>query len=93
MKIKAFYESHGLSTQGVEIRESSRKYEKSDDLILYIQLPLEVDGQDFLVCSHTLATKLRDKSLTLRDAEVTSSEFGWGLICPQTTKVIETIDL
>lgn len=93
MNIKAFYTAHNLSTKGVELRESEKTYEGSQEKILYIQLPMEVEGQDFLVCSHTLATKLRDKSLTLRDADVTETDFGYGLICPQTTKVIETIDL
>ena len=93
MNIKAFYTAHNLSTKGVELRESEKTYEGSQDKILYIQLPMEVEGQDFLVCSHTRATKLRDKSLTLRDADVTSTDFGYGLICPQTTKVIDTIDL
>ena len=93
MKIKDFYTAHSLSTKGVELRESEKTYEGSQEKILYIQLPQEVEGQDFLVCSRTLAAKLRDKSLTLREADVTSTDFGYGLICPQTTKVIETIDL
>ena len=94
MKIKDFYTAHSLRTEGVELRESEKKtYEGTSEKILYIQLPMEVEGQDFLVCSRTLAAKLRDKSLSLRDAHVTSTEFGYGLICPQTTKVIETIDL
>lgn len=93
MKIKTFFEQHSLSTKGIELRESSKTYEDSTDKILYIQLPMEVEEQDFLVCSHTLAQKLRDKSLTLREAEVVHSDVGFGLICPQTTTVIETIDL
>lgn len=93
MKIKDFYTAHSLRTEGVELRESSKTYEGSQEKILYIQLPMEVEGQDFLVCSRTLAAKLRDKSLTLRNADVTLTDVGYGLICPQTTKVIETIDL
>ena len=93
MKIKTFFEQHSLPTKGIELRESNKTYEDSNDKILYIQLPIEIDEQDFLVCSHTLAQKLRDKSLSLRDAEVTRSDVGYGLICPQTTVVIETIDL
>ena len=93
MKIKTFFEQHNLPTKGVELRESSKTYENSNDKILYIQLPAEVEEQDFLVCSHTLSTKLRDKSLKLSNAEVTRSDVGYGLICPQSSTVIETIDL
>ena len=93
MKIKDFYTAHNLRTEGVELRESSKTYEDTNEKILYIQLPMEVEDQDFLVCSRTLAAKLRDKSLTLRDAHVAHGDYGYGLICPQTTKVIETIDL
>jgi len=93
MNIKAFYTAHNLSTKGVELRESSKTYEGTSEKILYIQLPTEVEDQDFLVCSKTLASKLRSKELKLSDADVAHGDFGYGLICPQTTKVIETIDL
>ena len=93
MKIANFFKANDLSGKGVELRESSKTYEKSNDKILYIQLQKEVDDQDFLVCSHTLAQKLRDKSLKLAEAEVVRTDVGYGLICPQTTVVIDTIDL
>lgn len=93
MNIKAFYTAHNLPTTGVELRESGKTYEGTSEHILYIQLPMEVEDQDFLVCSRTLASKLRSKELSLAQAHVARGDYGYGLICPQTTKVIETIDL
>ena len=93
MNIKAFYTAHNLPTKGVELRESNKTYEDTNEKILYIQLPMEVEDQDFLVCSRTLASKLRSKELKLSDADVAHGKYGYGLIFKQTTKVIETIDL
>ena len=93
MTIVDFFKNHGLSGKGLDIRESTKTYEGSEEPILYIQLSKEVEGQDYLVCSKTLASKLRDKSLTLAEANVQLTEEGYGLICPQTTKVFATVDL
>lgn len=96
MTIVDFFKAHDLSGKGIELRETNVKtYEGTTDKILYINLPKQIEGQDFLVCSRTLASKLRSKDLTLKEACVSHDEDTdlIGLVCPATTKVIETVDL
>ena len=96
MNLKEFYTAHDLSTKGVKLRESEKQtYKGTDEKILYIELPKEVEGQDYLVCSRTLASKLRSKELKLGEARVQFDEdFGqYGLVCPSNSKVLYEEDL
>lgn len=93
MNIKDFFEKNGLNTKGIEILQSEKCYKGTTENILYLSLDDEVDGQDYLVMSRTLAGKVRENTAELATASVTKTEEGWGLICHSTVTVLDTISL
>ena len=93
MDIKDFFRNYGLRTSNIEVKQSSNCYAGTDDPILYINLDKEVDGQDYLVMSHTLATKVAQDINELTSASVTCTEAGWGLISHSTVTVLGTVSL
>ena len=97
MTIKEFFSKHGLQ-KNLDIYESSKTYKDADgkttsEKILYINLSDDVDGQDYLVLSRNLAKKVRKNQTELTKAQVQSTEFGWGLICASTVKVLGSVYL
>ena len=97
MTIKEFFSKHGLQ-KDFNIYESSKTYKDADgkttsEKILYINLSDDVDGQDYLVLSRNLAKKVRKNQNELTKAQVQSTEFGWGLICASTVKVLGSVYL
>ena len=97
MTIKEFFSKHGLQ-KNLDIYESSKTYKDADgkttsEKILYINLSADVDGQDYLVLSRNLAKKVRENQDELTKAQVQSTEFGWGLICASTVKVLGSVSL
>lgn len=92
MNIKEFFEKHHLSTN-IEVLQSEKPYKGTEENILYLQLDEEVDGQDYLVMSRTLAAKVREDLDELKTASVTKTEEGWGLICHSKVTSLGTISL
>lgn len=99
MNIKSFFQKYNLDTK-VDILESSKTYKDRDgkattENILYLSFDSEIGdtGQDYLVMSRTLASKVREDNQELAKAQVTETEEGWGLICAATVKVLGTISL
>lgn len=93
MKIKQFFEENNLNLK-IEINQSERKnYEGSKDPILYLSLERPVDGQDYLVLSHSLATKVQKDPSAIKEADAKLTEFGWGLICRAQVTTIATVEL
>ena len=94
MNIVQFFQSNGLD-KTVSVRESKNVYEGSETPIAYIRLskPIEETGQEHLVCSRSLAEEIAEGKLTIKDAEVSLSNGVYGLIRPDTSKVIATIKL
>lgn len=94
MNIVQFFQSNGLD-KSVSIRESKNVYEGSKTPITYIRLnkPIEETGQEHLVCSQSLAEDITAGKLTIKDAEVSLSNGVYGLIRPDTSKVIATVEL
>lgn len=93
MTIKQFFEKFNLNTKGIEIKQSEKTYKGTTDNILFITLENEVDGQDYLVMSHNLATKVATDPSALASASATHTDEGWGLICASTVTVLGSIDL
>lgn len=97
MTIKQFFDKHDLQ-KDFNIYESSKTYKDANgkttsEKILYINLSADVDGQDYLVLSRNLAKKVRENQDELTKAQVQSTEFGWGLICASTVKVLGSVSL
>lgn len=95
MNIVQFFQSNGLD-KSVSVRESKKNvYEGSKTPIAYIRLskPIEETGQEHLVCSRSLAEEIAAGELTIKDAEVSLSNGVYGLIRPDTSKVIATVEL
>ena len=97
MTIKEFFNKYDLQ-KNFNICESSKTYKDANgkttsEKILYINLSDDVDGQDYLVLSRNLAKKVRKNQNELTKAQVQSTEFGWGLICASTVKVLGSVYL
>lgn len=93
MNIVHFFQSNDLGDT-VEVRESRNFYEDSETPIAYIRLNQTLStGQDHLVCSRSLAEDLAAGKLTIKDAEVSLSNGVYGLIRPDTSRVIATVKL
>lgn len=93
MNIVQFFQSNGLD-KSVSVRESKNVYEDSETPIAYIRLNKALStGQEHLVCSRSLAEDLAAGKLTIKDAEVSLSSGVYGLIRPDTSKVIATVEL
>lgn len=93
MNIKDFFKKNNLNTENVEILQSEKCYQGTTEPILYLSLDDEVDNQDYLVMSRTLASKVREDIGELAKASVSKTEQGWGLICHSTVTVLGTISL
>lgn len=93
MNIVKFFQSNDLGDT-VEIRESKNVYEDSETPIAYIRLNQALStGQEHLVLSRSLAEDLAAGKLTIADAEVSLSNGVYGLIRPDTSRVIATVKL
>lgn len=93
MNIVQFFKQNDLG-KSVDIRESKNVYEDSETPIMYIRLNKTLDtGQEHLVCSRSLAEDIAAGKLTIKDAECTLSGGVYGLIRPDTSKVIATVEL
>ena len=95
MNIVNFFKENDLD-KSVDIKESRTNcYDKSETSIMYIRLtkPIEETGQEHLVCSRSLAEDIAAGKLTIKDAECTLSGGVYGLIRPDTCKVIATVEL
>ena len=94
MNIVKFFKTNDLGNS-VSIRESRTSvYEDSETPIAYIRLDKALPtGQDHLVCSRSLAEDLASGKLTIKDAEVSLNDGVYGLIRPDTSKVIATVEL
>ena len=93
MNIVQFFKQNDLD-KSVGIRESKNVYEDSETPIMYIRLNKTLDtGQEHLVCSRSLAEDIAAGNLTIKDAEVSLSDGIYGLIRPDTSKVIATVEL
>lgn len=93
MNIVKFFQTNNLD-KAVSIRESKSVYEDSETPIAYIRLDEALStGQDHLVCSRSLAEDLASGKLSIKDAEVSLNNGVYGLIRPDTSKVIATVEL
>lgn len=94
MNIVQFFQENNLD-RSVEVRESKNFYEDSETPIAYIRLnkTLDLTGQEHLVCSRSLAEDIAAGKLTIKDAEVSLGNGVYGLIRPDTSKVIATVEL
>ena len=93
MNIVQFFKNNDLN-RVIEIKESKSVYEDSETPIAYIRLDKALStGQDHLVCSRSLAEDLASGKLTIKDAEVSLNNGVYGLIRPDTSKVIATVEL
>lgn len=93
MNIIQFFKDNDLD-KSIEIRESKSTYQDSDTPIQYIRLSKELkNGQTYLVLSRSLAEELVAGTLTIKDAQVQSNDGQYGLIRPDTSKVIATVEL
>ena len=93
MNIVQFFKSNGLDNV-VKVQESKNVYEDSETPIIYIRLNQTLStGQEYLVCSRSLAEDLAAGKLSIKDAEVSLSNGIYGLIRPDTNRVIDTVEL
>ena len=93
MNIVKFFQTNNLD-KAVSIRESKNVYDDSETPIAYIRLDEALStGQDHLVCSRSLAEDLASGKLSIKDAEVSLNNGVYGLIRPDTSKVIATVEL
>lgn len=82
MTIRQFFTQFGISAAGSKLVQSETKtYEDSDIPVTYIRMNKSVDGQDYLVLSKNLASKVLENTSNLADSDATHTEYGWGLIC------------
>jgi hypothetical protein len=95
MLLKHFLESKGLPTKVTPKQSLKNTYEKTDTKITWIQLHGEVDGQDYLVMSATLAQNFEKDKAILHEAQVQWSDDAecWGLIMPATCTTFDDIEL
>ena len=93
MTTEQFWKNNNLSGE-IDIHESANKYSESDMNIYYIRLDRAVDGQDYLVLSEHAATALMNDTTPFAKMQVTKGDTGkWGIIMPDTSKVVKTIKL
>lgn len=93
MNIVQFFKSNDLD-KSVQIRESKTFYEDSETPIAYIRLNKTLPtNQDHLVCSRSLAEDIAAGKLTIKDAEVSLNNGVYGLVRPDSSKVIATVEL
>lgn len=89
MTLKQFCEKHGLDKPAVQ-RSKKNNYEGTNTKITWMQLSDEVDDQDVLVMSASLAAEYeKDKSI-LKTAQVKKTSEGWGLIRPSSVDDLGT---
>lgn len=93
MNIVQFFKENELD-KAIKLRESKNVYDDSETPIVYIRLNKALStGQEHLVCSRSLAEDLAAGKLTIKDAEVSLNNGVYGLIRPDTSKVIATMEL
>ena len=93
MNIVQFFQENELD-KAIKLRESKNVYDDSETPIVYIRLNKALTtGQEHLVLSRSLAEDIAASKLTIKDAEVSFSNGVYGLIRPDTSKVIATVEL
>lgn len=93
MTFKQFIENFGIDVERCSVNQSETQcYEGSSDPVMWIGLNQPVDGQDWLVLSHTLATKVAQDKAEIAKADVKlDPDHGWGLICHSTVKSLGSL--
>ena len=93
MTFKQFIENFNVDIEQCSVNESETQYyEGTTDPVMWIGLDKPIDGQDWLVLSHTLASKVRENQAELAkcDAKL-DPDHGWGLICHSTVKSLGSL--
>ena len=95
MLLKHFLKSKGLETKVTPKQSLKNNYEGTETKITWLQLQGEVDGQDYLVMSATLAQNFEKDASIIHKAQVQWSDDAdcWGLIMPATCKSFDEIEL
>lgn len=89
--LKAFAEKHGLSRNATLKYSNNKTYQGSETPIAFLRLNEEIEEteQTFLVCSRGLAEALISEELTIKDAMVVKSDYGYGLVRPDSCKGVD----
>lgn len=95
MLLKHFLESKGLLAKVTPKQSLKNNYEGTETKITWVQLPGEVDSQDYLVMSATLAQNFEKDASILHQSQVQWSDEAecWGLIMPASCKTFDEIEL
>lgn len=91
MTLKQFCSNHGLDKPFAK-RSKENNYKGSDQKIIWLSLSNEVDGQDYLVMSATLAAAFENDKSILKSAQVQKTSEGWGLVMPATCEDLGEIE-
>lgn len=93
MTVAQFLSSHGVDLSNVSFEQSKQNtYDETDTPISWLQLPVEVEHQDYLVLSATAASRILKGELKLRDcdAKYSAEAEAYGITCP---KDVNTLDV
>lgn len=91
MTLKQFCSNHGLD-KPVAKRSLQNNYKGTETKITWLALSNEVEGQDYLVMSATLAAAFETDKSILKTAQVQKTSEGWGLIMPASCENLGEIE-
>lgn len=91
MTLKQFCSKYGLDKPAAK-RSLKNNYQGTETKITWLTLSDEVDGQDYLVMSATLAAAFEADKSILKTAQVQKTDEGWGLIMPATCEDLGEIE-
>lgn len=91
MTLKQFCSNHGLEKPSAK-RSKEKNYQGTNQKIIWLTLSDEVDGQDYLVMSATLAAAFEADKSILKTAQVQKTEEGWGIVMPATCEDLGEIE-
>lgn len=93
LTIKRFLENHNIYIKPPILISKTSKYENSQDYIVYMKLPEEIDGQSALVLSHRAANLIKNDSSEIKNLIVSYANGCWGIISNNSTILYDNYDL
>lgn len=86
MTLVQFLANHNIDSAACSFEQSKHNtYEETDTPICWLQLPVEVDDQDFMVLSATAATKVLAGELKLSQCDARDG----GIVSPKDVTTLE----
>ena len=95
MTFANFLATHNIDATQVVVEQSKKNcYNDTNVKIMWVTLPVEVQGQDYLVLSATAAERVIKKELRILscDAKFSLEANCYGIVCPKDVNVLRSED-